>query len=487
MVLFGEMLRQSANSWLPQGGMGAVARGVGIGAQQLGRSMGQSLASWRPGVRQPVMMPDMMAGGKGQPGGQSGGMGQYLANSAPGVRQQAQGDTLSSLGAWRQKAHDANAAGRPLSYFDIQDGNAREAERFQRDLGWSNSDEIDYAKVLDGITRASARDYSEKERQNSNGANFNWRATAAGLQEQDGLGMTRATEAGGRTPFADGNQQRKWLQKARDLGQDVPETLWQKGEMLADAYDQRDAISGASARSQNWYNPMSTYNTGYKSMGMGAGAGATNNGAVYGGDFMDARTGANGSERDDALGAKDWNWNKFHNNNLSYGGGNYVGSSPQQDQNRLSWYKKATSWPGGGVMHPMGPDFNGPNGAGGRWQAEEDRQQNPEGIVPGATYPKGWQAPIYDYGGQVIRSGVMDAPNGGAVGAPGRLSLGNDVFDQGNYGSTSVQAPVMSSNERMLSQYRNMADGFDGGYFGAQNGAYSGLGNYRPRSFWMTK
>lgn len=486
MVLFGDMLGQSASSWMPQGGMGAIGRGISNGFQQLGQSMGQSLASWRPGGQQPRMAPDMMAGWSGQSGGQPGGMGQYLANNAPGVQQYTpQNAALSRIGDFRQRAADASRAGRPLSYFELQEGNAQAFDDYKRNLDWNNTAELDLAKVMDGRVKARAAKQNEQDRMDGGGGvNFNWRAVANNLQAQDGLGFTRAVEGGGRALFADGNQQSQFLDDAAAEGVQVSGDLRKRANFMRDVWNQQDEISGGDNDSRSWLKTGSVYGPkAYKSMGMSG----NNTDVAFGTDQpYDPRNGANGMERADALGAKDWQWQKFHNSNVSYGGGNYVGSSPQQDQNRLSWHNMPKSWGRAGVF-PPGSEFYSPNGAGGRDDAAWQRQQNPEGIVPGATYPKGWQAPVYDYGGQVIRSGINGIGFGGAVGAPGTLSMGPDVFDQGNYGTTSVQAPVMSSSERMLSQYRNMADGFDGGYYGAQTGAYSGLGNYRPRSFWMTK
>lgn len=190
----------------------------------------------------------------------------------------AQSDTLNKIGAWRQQAQDAMTSGRPLSYFELQEGNAKAFDTYKRDLNWNNTDDLDMAKAMDGIVKKTAADQNAKDRMNGGGGvNFNWRAVANNLQEQDGLGFTRAVEGGARAFFADGNQQREFLARADAAGAPVSNSLRAKGGLMADVWDQQDRISGGDVQSRTgWFNPISGYSgSGYKSMGMGAGSGTS--------------------------------------------------------------------------------------------------------------------------------------------------------------------------------------------------------------------
>lgn len=192
------------------------------------------------------------------------------------IASQSNQDTLSKTGEWRQKAQDAATNGKPLSYFELQEGNAKAFDTYKRDLNWNSTDEIDMAKAMDGIVKKTAADQIEEDRQTGGGgANFNWRAVANNLQSQDGLGFTRATEGGGRAVFADGNQQREFLARADAAGAPVSGELRRKGGLMADMWDQQDQISGGDVQSRTgWFNPISGYmGSGGKSMGMGAGSG----------------------------------------------------------------------------------------------------------------------------------------------------------------------------------------------------------------------
>lgn len=233
---------------------------------------------------------------------------------------------LGQIGDIRQQIQDASTGkAPPLSYFEIQDLNAQMFDLQKRGLDWNNQDELELAKVMDAVVKAKAADAVEQDRYSSD-ANFNWRSVANNLQSQDGLGFTRAAEAGGRTVFADGNQQVAMLAEAQKLGIPVSGSLMNKAAMLAGVWDQQDQISGGTNDTRSILSTQSMYgNLAYNSMGMGAGQGATNNDYVYGADFMDMNSGGNGMERYQALGGPDWQWQKFHNANLSYGGGNYVG------------------------------------------------------------------------------------------------------------------------------------------------------------------
>lgn len=201
---------------------------------------------------------------------------QIAQQPSRGIASQSNQDTLSKTGEWRQKAQDAATNGKPLSYFELQEGNAKAFDTYKRDLNWNNTDELDLAKAMDGIVKKTAADQIEEDRQTGGGgANFNWRAVANNLQSQDGLGFTRATEAGGRAVFADGNQQREFLAKADAAGAPVSGELRRKGGLMADMWDQQDQISGGDVQSRTgWFNPISGYmGSGGKSMGMGAGSG----------------------------------------------------------------------------------------------------------------------------------------------------------------------------------------------------------------------
>lgn len=201
---------------------------------------------------------------------------QIAQQPSRGIASQSNQDTLSKTGEWRQKAQDAATNGKPLSYFELQEGNAKAFDTYKRDLNWNSTDEIDMAKAMDGIVKKTAADQIEEDRQTGGGgANFNWRAVANNLQSQDGLGFTRATEGGGRAVFADGNQQREFLARADAAGAPVSGELRRKGGLMADMWDQQDQISGGDVQSRTgWFNPISGYmGSGGKSMGMGAGSG----------------------------------------------------------------------------------------------------------------------------------------------------------------------------------------------------------------------
>lgn len=233
---------------------------------------------------------------------------------------------LGQIGDIRQQIQDASTGkAPPLSYFEIQDLNAQMFDLQKRGLDWNNQDELELAKVMDAVVKAKAADAVDQDRYSSD-ANFNWRAVANNLQSQDGLGFTRSVEGGGRAVFADGNQQVAMLAEAQKLGVPVSQSLMNKAAMLAGVWDQQDQISGGTNDSRSILPTQSMYgNLAYNSMGIGAGQGNTNNDYVYGADFMDMNSGGNGMERYQALGGPDWQWQKFHNANLSYGGGNYVG------------------------------------------------------------------------------------------------------------------------------------------------------------------
>ena len=458
----------------------------------------------------------------------TGGRGGYVSNAQDTSRLLTNQDiALSAIGAWRQKAQDALTAGRPLSYWELQEGNAQAFDTYKRSLDWNSSDEMDLAKVMDGIKRAEGNDYIEKDRNNSD-ISFNWRAIKANEMSQDGGGHERAVAAGGRALFADGNQQRELLARADALNIPVPDSLRNKGGLMADVWNQQDTISGGTAFSRSFFNLMGTYGgSGGHSMGMGAGEGTTNNGAVYGGDFWDARTGANSSERDDLLGAKDWQWQKFHNANLSFGGGNYIGDANYGKSNRGYDFQGPTrGGPSEGSYTSGTPDDganltrlvehwtkNGIKGAGldqlikmfggtlpPTAQQDFDRRgyrpqmgtlegyiNNPSkyadfnsGSHGGGVYqaPHSGSVPmgsigLHDNGLRRIESHINGIGFGGAVGAPGQLSTNGgsygDVFDQ--------QTTIRASNP-----YYNMADGFDQGYFNARNG--SDVGATKPRGGW---
>jgi hypothetical protein len=493
--------------------LGAIGNGIRLGTQQLGRSMGQSLASWRPGVRQPQMAPDMV-GGWGQQG-----MGQRLADNMPSGRRQqwlpdiGGMDSMPSSGGsgggsgggqdWTdnrfgsaynqigqlqndiQNGRDGNS-GQALDYHSRQEKQQKIRDLYKNTQNWDGETQRQLAQVQDEDAKLRAREYMQKPRLYRGEQNTNEMMQAEGAAKW-GVGAQQAYADGGRIGWGAGNQQGENLRAAAKRGVPVSGMLMDKGNFDAKVYDQGQSIynpaAGSAADPFGWLG-RSTYQT------MGIGANNTSDTAYGGGGVWNPAAWGSHYEQGggyDASGGAQGQWNKFHQNNLSFGGGNYIGSSPEQDANRLSWGNMPATWGRAGVF-PPGSEFYGPNGAGGRQEADWQRQQNPEGIVPGMNYPPGWRPPIYDHGTQRITSSVYDVPNGGAVGS-GRLStsLGNDVFDQGSYGSTSQQAPRMSNAERILTQYRNMADGFDGGYFGAQTGAYSGVGNYRPKSFWMTK
>lgn len=481
------------NSWMPGGSFGATARGAQSGMNQLGQSLRQSIGSWMP-------KSGTNAGGWGNGAGPQFGQNDFMLNdngdsyspfgrsgggSNGGYSDNRFGSAYKQIGQLQndiQSGRDGNS-GQALDYFGRQEKQQKISELYKNTMNFDGETQRQLAQVQDELAKRKA----QKDLQNPklyNGVQNTNEMLQNEARAKWGVGASQTYADGGRIGWGAGNQQGVNLKEATKFGVPVSNMLMDKGNFDANIFDQGQSIynpeSGSAGDPFTWIGHNS-----YHSQGLGAGEGNTNNGAVYGGDFWDPRTGANGYERDQALGSYDWQWDKFHKNNLSYGGGNFIGSSPEQDRNRLTWGNMPSTWGRAGVF-PPGAEFYSPNGAGGRQEADWQRQQNPEGIVPGARYPKGWQAPVYDYGGmQKITSSVYDVPNGGAVGS-GVLSTANDVFEQGNYGQSSTPSPRMSDYQRMLTPYRNLADGFDNGYYNALNDSSFGRGTYRPKSFWRT-
>lgn len=250
------------------------------------------------------------------------------------------GGALSDIGGWQQQLQSGyNSSNQQLGYYERQELSQKIAERYRSTMDWNHGDERMLAQVADDLARAQAREYLANPTRYKGVINDNEYARMT-LRATYGTGAVDGVVAGGRAGWGAGDQMRANLAKAQALGVAVPQQLLDKAGF--------DAANWKN--SQETFNPMGNMDPtnwigrgSYHSMGVGAGEGNTNNGAVYGGDFWDPRTGANGSERMDAMGGKDFMWQKFHNfvgagyenikdmwsrfhnSNLSFGGGNFIG------------------------------------------------------------------------------------------------------------------------------------------------------------------
>lgn len=542
------------------------------------------------------------------------------------------GGALSDIGGWQQQLQSGyNSSNQQLGYYERQELSQKIAERYRSTMDWNHGDERMLAQVADDLARAQAREYLANPTRYKGVINDNEYARMT-LRATYGTGAVDGVVAGGRAGWGAGDQMRLNLEKAQALGVAVPQQLLDKAGF--DAANWKN-----SQETFNPQGPMDPFNWigrgSYHSMGVGAGEGNTNYGAVYGGDFWDPRTGANGQERMDAMGGKDFMWDKFHNfqrngyegvtdmwarsHTKEYQAGrDFIGDptyGPRQfpglagttsdrykaskglvdyygDQDSRNWRpgreRAMVDQPllgkytiAGGIAVPQygnygripesgydkylpdgyvpensgdftrkalnglrgrtGPESN--EGVSQDWQRKAEGQMTPaerrlaaededwmrrnggtmdlgyskryqeqnfvrkggdnfkanqkafendrlanEGIVKplipfGENVMKGLYAGVNFGGLNRIVSPAFDTVSGGAVGAPGRLSTSNDVFD--NYGSSYSGAARMTDAQRLNTPYRNFADGFDNGYFGARTGA--DIGATAPKGGWQIR
>lgn len=439
---------------------------------------------------------------------------------------------LADIDRWQQQLLTGmDGAGKSLGYYDRQEIQQKIQDKYKNTMNWNTGDEMQLAQVADAMAKEQARRWLQNPPTYNGVVNTN-ELQRMTLRAQYGTGAVDGVTAGGRASWGAGDQMQKNLLAAADLGVPVPAELLAKAGFDADGWRQAQQ----TFQPMGLADPSSWIGKGsYHSMGVGAGEGNTNNGAVYGGDFWDTKSGANGYERYLAMGGPDKLWNSYHSGNYSFGGGNYIG-----DKN----YGKSTK----------GYDFQGPSKGGRGSQATPS--YDPGGALPGmvqywrgqgysssmidklitangGTLPptarvpssydtkneqmdairyyqkltggtshpelgtidgfKGYaqgklsqfaeMAGIGGSGLTRIESWGLDVPSGGAVGAPGKLTTSNDVFD--NYGTGYGGAARMTDSQRMNSPYRNFADGFADGRIGARLGAYTGA--TAPPDGWALK
>lgn len=492
---FGDDMASGFNSWMPGGSFGATARGAQSGMNQLGQSLRQSIGSWMP-------RSGTNAGGWGNGAGPQFGQNDFTLNDngdsyAPfGARSGGGGfsdnrysSAYNQLGQLQndiQNGRDGNS-GQALDYFGRQEKQQKISELYKNTMNFDGETQRQLAQVQDELAKRKAQEDLRNPRLYNGVANTN-EMLQNEARAKWGVGASQTYADGGRIGWGAGNQQGENLREAARRGVPVSNMLQDKGDFDAKVFDQSQSIynpaAGSAADPFTWLG-RSSYNT------MGIGANNTSDVAYgAGGVWNPAQWGSHFEEGGgyDAQGGGNAQWNKFHKNNLSFGGGNFVGSSPEQDANRLSWYKRPQTW-GSNYSWPQGEGYWQEGGEYPRSQREFYRQQR---IQEDAESQPGYRKPIYDTGDMAgspyrqIRSGISDIGFGGAVGS-GVLSTGNDVFEAGDYGQSSAPAPRMSEYQRMRSPYRNMADGFDNGYYNALNDSSFGRGNYRPQSFWRTR
>lgn len=563
---FGNDIAGGFDSWMPGGSFGSVARGAQSGMNQLGQSLRQSIGSWMP-------KSGTNRGGWGSGAGPQFGQNDFTLNDdgesyAPfggrsgggGFSDNRYSSAYNQLGQLQndiQNGRDGNS-GQALDYFGRQEKQQKISELYKNTMNFDGETQRQLAQVQDELAKRKAQEDLRNPRLYNGVANTN-EMLQNEARAKWGVGASQTYADGGRIGWGAGNQQGENLREAARRGVPVSNMLQDKGDFDAKVFDQGQSIynpaAGSAADPFTWIGHNS-----YHSMGLGAGEGNTNHGAVYGGDFWDPRTGANGYERDQLLGIKDWQWDKFHKNNLSFGGGNYIGDKnygklaqgydfqgptpggkttgdiavPNYGDTRYSYGRGSTGSgssggldPGymvgdparlaefdkrtksviddlrarraqGGYGAPGLTDVNNAIDAANRFRQQLELnggkayQRGYGGgaaLNPASDYRAGYPSPSqYISSGDLnrIESHINDIVLGGPVGS-GVLSTGNDVFEQGDYGQSSTPAPRMSEYQRMRSPYRNMADGFDNGYYNALNDSSFGRGNYRPQSFWRTR
>lgn len=597
---FGSQLRDSFNSWMPGGSFGAaaggIARGIQGGFSQLGNSMRESMGSWgqqrqpQPFGQQDFQLNDSSArvpfGGRMSGDNMQGNAGGYNDNRFNSAYNQ-----IGQLQRDIQNGRDGNS-GQALDYFGRQEKQQKISELYKNTQNFDGETQRQLAQVQDEWAKRKAQKDLANPRLYNGVANTN-EMLQNEARAKWGVGALQTYADGGRIGWGAGNQQGENLREAAKMGVPVSGMLMDKGNFDANIFDQGNAIynpeAGSAADPFTWLG-HSSYNT----MGIGAnntsdvayGAGGVWNPAQWGSHFEEG-------------GGYDWGggaqgqWNKFHKNNLSYGGGNFIGDSNYGKSSKAYDFQGPT-FGGPSVGGQASPSYDGKLSSGmvpywrsqGYSPAQIDQliQQNGGTLPPRAHVPtngpygdtQNEQKAANDYYGKLVGGGykpevssdyvkqmqkflensnsrfsgmgeqlqritspAYDAPSGGAVGSgrlstslgndvfnepvyypnygmppvgeeqfkwidnfardrgvnpdaykpsrPSRVSSYNDVFDQGNYGSSYRQAARQGDYQRMTSPYYNFADGFDNGYYGVQNDSTFGMGNYRPKSFWRTK
>lgn len=511
--------------------LGALGNGIKQGIGGMGRSLGVSAQSWMPRSRN-----NIYGWGPGGDNAYNNFVQDPQARNAYGD-EQFNGSGLGQM--FNQRKSPGQAGYNNYENMDLtrQIGEARGRDAYE----WNNGAVGQQLRqAIDGKAMMDAQD---KIRRAQRGESFD------GLSAQDYLNSYRAIKdediakhgVGAanmdRVGMGAGNQAGQQLRDYAARGGNVGGQLMQaanKEDYLWNRYVEGQYAPGSMSDPNTWLGHSS-----YNSMGLGAGQGNTNNDSVLGGDLWDRASGANGYERYLAMGGPDKLWNSYHAGNYSFGGGNYIGDKNYGSPSRgydfqgptpggpsVGGYSTGTPDPGANLSRLI--EHWTQNGISGRSldqliqmfggtlppTAQQDfdrRGYKPQiGTLEGymnspskyVDYNSGWhgkknyQAPranpvsaesigMHDNGLQRITNPIYDIPNGGAVGAPGRLSLGNDVFDQGSYGPSYGGATPMSPYQRLNSPFRNMADGFDNGYYGARTGAY--MGNAVPRGGWTVR
>lgn len=545
---FGGDIMSGVNSWMPGGSFGATARGAQSGMNQLGQSLRQSIGSWMPrsgtnaggwgnGAGPQFGQNDFMLNDNGDsytPFGRSGG------GSNGGYSDNRFGSAYDQIGRLQndiQSGRDGNS-GQALDYFGRQEKQQKISELYKNTMNFDGETQRQLAQVQDELAKRKAQKDLQNPKLYNGVANTN-EMLQNEARAKWGVGASQTYADGGRIGWGAGNQQGVNLKEATRFGVPVSNMLMDKGNFDANIFDQGQSIynpeSGSAGDPFTWIGHNS-----YHSQGLGAGEGNTNHDSVLVGDINDKASGANGYERYLANDGPNRLWNTFHTKDYSFGGGNYIGDKNYGKSNQGYDFQGPT--PGGSSKGPQANPSYDPQGAlpgmiqywrgQGYSPSQIDRliEKNGGTLPPTASVPtngpygdtQNERKAAEDYYGKLVGGGykpeissdymkylqkflensnsrftgmqeqlrritspIYDIPNGGAVGS-GVLSTANDVFEQGNYGQSSTPSPRMSDYQRMLTPYRNLADGFDNGYYNALNDSSFGRGTYRPKSFWRT-
>lgn len=292
----------------------------------------------------------------------SGGSGGSSAAMAP------YNAALSTLGQLQnQLASGKNSSGQPLGYYERQEIQAKISDTYKQTMNWSTGDEQQLAKVMDDKAKLEAQAYLNNPKTYNGVVNDNEYQKMT-LQAKYGLNAQQVVADGGHVGWGAGDQQYALLQDAQALGVAVPTSLLAKAAFEGAHWDQSQQIyqpaAGSPGDAMSWNAGLA-----YNSMGVGAGQGYTNNGAVYGADpVWDPYAWGNwyepGGGYDQTQGGAQGMWDKFHNSNLSYGGGTYIGDP--------NYGKIATQF-----------DFQGPTNGGPSVGSQANPTYDPQGALPG--------------------------------------------------------------------------------------------------------
>lgn len=374
----GSSLGGSFKSWFGGGSSGgSLFSGLGKAAGSLGSSLMGSLGSWFGGGGSSGGDPNgyMMQGfggfgsldqyaaggwaGSGEPfvAGENGreiiwpgAQAAYVMNNQQTERMLGGGNgALSQITGWMNDLQSGRAGGtgggggQSMGYWEAQEYRQKIRDAYSSGMGWNDGKQLELALYSDSVEKIRAQKWLQNPTTYNGVVNDNERARME-LRAVYGTGAEAAVRAGGRSGWGGGNQQLNFLDQAEaDTGIRASNSLRDTAAFDANVWNANEGIFGPMSDLSPLALRKIAGNLSYNSMGVGAGQGNTNYGAVYGGDFMDARTGANGSERMDAMGGKDFMWQKFHGfrgagyenisdmwsrfhtSNLSFGGGNFIG------------------------------------------------------------------------------------------------------------------------------------------------------------------